>query len=84
MKIDELLRDKIRKDYQGYLPRTTYTFDNVPLDCYRKLKRIPSKITSFFKRENILEVYKAYYNKDLMEQQYIIVATDKSQFMIVY
>jgi hypothetical protein len=84
METSEILRKEVRQGYQGYIPQEIYTFDNVNLDCYNKLKRIPSKITSFFKRENISEVYKAYYNHDLKEQQYIIVTTDNSQFMIVY
>jgi len=87
MQINEILKHKLSGNYQGYeLQRIREVIAPFNLDSrlYRKLKRIPPKISHFLHRDKIKEVYKSDYMRKKEDNYYIILSTDETFFMAEY
>ena len=85
MKTKEIMREVCGK-HTGYMPidisKSTFTVKD--LSIFRKLKRIPEKITAYFNRAKIKAVYKSDHMKDQRENYYLIHAADDTIFHITY
>ena len=82
MKLSELIR-KNPDNRIGYLPQlvseTAYG-----TDVCKKMERIPNKISAYFHREKIKEVFKSDFAKDPLDNYYLIKTTDETVFLVEY
>ena len=87
MQIHEIFKHKISGNYQGYeLQRISEVIQPFEIDDknFRRLKRIPPKISHFLDRSKINKVYKSDYRKDKRDNYYLILSTDGTIFMAEY
>jgi len=86
MKIAEILKHECTGNYQGYLPASIShsNFTHKDLGMYRKLKRIPAKISYFFHRDKIESVYKSDCFSNPLDEYYLILSKDNTIFDISY
>ena len=84
MTVDELLRDKPARRF-GYEPYSVSVTTLEPKGCgfLRRLLVVPSKISAYFDRKKIAEVWKTLYG-GLDDGYYIIRATDGTLFHVDY
>ena len=84
MTSNDLLLDKPARRF-GYEPYSVSKTTLEPKGCgfLKRLRKIPSKITAYFDRAKISEVYKTIYG-DLDDAYYIIRATDGTLFHVDY
>ena len=80
----DLLRDKpaLRFGYEPYSVSTT-TLEPVGCGFLKRLRTIPSKITAYFDRARISEVFKTIHGNP-EDAYYIIRATDGTLFHVDY
>ena len=85
MKTKEIMREVCGK-HTGYMPIdiSTSKFTVKDLSIFRKLKRIPEKITAYFDRAKIKAVYKSDYMKDQLDNYYLIRTIDDTMFIVEY
>ena len=84
MTVEEILRSKpaLRFGYEPYSVSTT-TLEPVGCGFLRKLRTIPAKITAYFDRAKISEVFKTKYGNP-EDAYYIVRATDGTLFHVDY
>ena len=84
MIVKDILREKPARRF-GYEPNSISTTTLEPVGCLflKRLRTIPSKITAYFDRAKISEVYKTVYG-GLDDAYYIIRATDGTLFHVDY
>ena len=72
----------------GYMPRSISLMCLTEKEAdeygYKKLQRIPRKITAYFDREKILKAYISHHARDYRDNYYLLVTTDKTIFIIEY
>ena len=88
MEIKDILREKAG-NRTGYLPQKVSKTKLDPKDAtfrgaWRPLAKVPSKITAYFHRDKIKEVYKSDHTRDPRDNYYIIRATDGTLFHVDY
>jgi len=83
MKAQEILRlqPKFRVGYALNSISGT-TFRLADLKIFKRLQRIPAKITAYLNRDKIREVYKSDCFKEDCDNYYIIRATDDTLFHV--
>lgn len=82
MTVDDLLRDKpaFRCGYEPYSVSTT-TLEPKGCGFLKRLHCVPSKISAYFDRKKIVEVWKTIYG-GMDDAYYIIRATDGTLFHV--
>lgn len=83
MIVGDILRESAGRRC-GYSPQSVGPTSLDPDGLLERLKRIPSKITAYFRRELIASVYKSDYCRDPRDEYYIIVTTDGTRFHVDY
>jgi len=87
MKCNFIMREEIDNRYQGYCPTSIAVrkdSEEYLSRYYRKLRRVPKKISAFFKRENIKTVFKSDCYTDKRDEYYLIVDTKGKVYQIEY
>lgn len=86
MEIKDILKKELKGNYEGYcissISKSLLTIDNIK-GTFKKLKRIPKKISYFLHREKIKEAYKTDFNNIDLDY-YLIISTDGTIFHIDY
>ena len=79
------IKDILRKQagfHRGFQPRTISKTSFTPDDVVPRLKRIPGKITAYFHRDKIKDVFKSNHERRAENNYYIIRAIDNTLFHI--
>ena len=85
MKVKEILRQTPGR-HIGYQIRTIcYTaFTEKDLDMFRRLQRVPGKISAYLHRDKIKAVYKSDCFQDPLDDYYLVLATNGTLFHVTY
>ena len=87
MKAHDILRSTALR-HVGYEPRfvslMALTAKEADEYGYKRLQRIPQKISSYFYRDKILKAYVSTHAKDWRDNYYLLVTTDKTVFCVEY
>ena len=85
METTDIIRH-IPKNRIGYEPRSVSRslLTVYDLGIYRKLERIPSKISAYFHRKKIRSVFKSDYAKRDIDNYYLVLTNDNTIFHIEY
>ena len=86
METQEILRNNTTSTYQGYVLQSIgYSYyTKQELNLFRKLKKIPAKISAFLHRNKILSVYKSDCFADKRDDYYLILTIDGTIFQVDY
>ena len=86
MEIDEILLKELSGSYKGYtLTRISISlFTPKDLAVFKRLQRIPHKITYFLDRSKIKSAYKSDCFKDPLDNYYLVQAIDNTIFHLRY
>ena len=85
MDYKEIIRREAGKHYGFQLVSiSTTSLTLSDMDIFRKLKRIPKKITAFLHRSKIKTVWKSDCFKDPTDNYYIVQASDETMFHLQY
>ena len=74
--------------HTGYIPRFVSVMCLTEKDAdecgYKRLQRIPRKISAYFNRAKILKAYISNHARDYRDNYYLLVTTDKTVFSVEY
>jgi len=74
--------------HAGYIPRFVSVMCLTEQEAddygYKKLQRIPRKISAYFDRSKIVKGYVSQHARDYRDNYYLLITTDKTVFSVEY